>query len=70
MVVETAFVVQQDDFRVRLLIDNKHKDKRRAFITLLKNIFAGREPFESPNKKRLSKAHKKKKKQKKIAAQK
>ncbi|WP_417522244.1 hypothetical protein [Marinobacter sp.] len=60
MVIETAFVVSEPDFRVRLLTESKNQHQRRPFIVLLKNTLAGRLPFESaPQKARKKKTKRK-----------
>ena len=63
MVIETAFLAEENDFRVNLLKSPKNKAHTRPFLTLLRNIFAGRRPFEG--KKMSKKRHKRKAEKKK-----
>ncbi|HCZ9068405.1 TPA: hypothetical protein O4G11_003624 [Proteus mirabilis] len=51
MLVETAFVVKNDDFRVKKISDSKYRHGQKPFFVILKNILAGRKPFDSPKKK-------------------
>jgi len=64
MLIETAFIVNSDDFRVKLLTDSKHQHDQRSFFVVLKNILAGRDPFESRSTKANKKSNKAKKKKK------
>ena len=61
MVIETAFVVDEDHMKAKLLTNSKHHEQRRPFIILLRNIFAGRNPFESKERKQGKKALKRNK---------
>lgn len=63
MVIETAFLAEEDDFRVKMLKNPKNKPNTRPFLILLRNIFAGRRPFEgrsTPKKRSRRKTQKKK----------
>jgi hypothetical protein len=57
MVIETAFLVDEDDFRVKNL---KGKDAK-PFLIAVKNVFAKRPPFQGPARSKSKKIHKKKK---------
>lgn len=59
MVIETAFLIDGDDFRVHLL---NFKDKGKPFFVIANNVFANRKPFEGKAKKRAKKSYKKAKK--------
>lgn len=65
MFCETAFVVADDDFRAKKLIERD--DTSKPFLVLLKNVLSGRKPFEGKAKKAAKKSYKKKKKTKKQA---
>jgi hypothetical protein len=57
MVIETAFLVDGDDFRVKNL---KGKDAK-PFLIAVRNVFAKRPPFQGPALSRSKKSYKKKK---------
>lgn len=59
MIIDTAFVVGPDDFRYKLF-NNKNT---KPFAVLMKNVFAGRKPFEGKTAKVAKKAAKRKKKE-------
>ena len=63
MLIETAFVVQSNDTRAERLTANKYRNDRKPFLVLLRNVLAGRLPFEGKAKAAAKKAYKKKKKQ-------
>ena len=63
MLIETAFVVQTNDNRAERLTETKFKDDRKPFLVLLRNVLAGRLPFEGKAKKAAKKAYKRKKRQ-------
>ncbi|MBU2979864.1 hypothetical protein [Alteromonas sp. C1M14] len=58
MVIETAFLVDEDDFRVKLL---QGKDTK-PFLIAVRNVFAKRPPFQGPALQKSKKGYKKKKK--------
>ncbi|EGQ9055240.1 hypothetical protein HJ196_23290 [Vibrio parahaemolyticus] len=64
MLIETAFVENNNDFRVKMLLGETAKDEMKPFLVLLRNILAGRGPFEGMVKKTAKKIYKKKKKAK------
>ncbi|NMU29919.1 hypothetical protein HKB21_30365 [Vibrio parahaemolyticus] len=64
MLIETAFVENNNDFRVKMLLGETVKDEMKPFLVLLRNILAGRGPFEGMVKKTAKKIYKKKKKAK------
>ncbi len=64
MVIETSFFVGSGHPKVKLLVEAKHNHRRKPFFTLLKNIFSGRGPFESAQKRKRVKAKKRGKKKK------
>jgi hypothetical protein len=55
MVIETAFLVDEDDFRVKLL----RGDDTKPFLVAVKNVFAKRPPFQGPAIRRSKKNYKK-----------
>lgn len=59
MVIETAFMIDGDDFRVNLL---NSRDKGKPFFVIANNVFANRKPFDGKAKKRAKKSYKKAKK--------
>ena len=48
MLIETAFVVAEDDFRVKKLTDKRNRQDQKPFLVILRNVLAGRKPFDSP----------------------
>ena len=50
MLIETAFVVDADDFRVKKLTSKQNKQDQKPFLVILRNVLAGRKPFDSPKK--------------------
>lgn len=61
MLIETAFVVLPNDNRAERLTAHRYKDDRKPFLVLLRNVLAGRLPFEGKAKTAAKKAYKKKK---------
>ncbi|WP_077342518.1 hypothetical protein [Pseudocolwellia agarivorans] len=61
MVVETAFLVDENDFRLRLL----QGDDTKPFLVAVKNVFAKRPPFQGAVLQRSKKGYKKAKKARK-----
>lgn len=57
MVIETAFLVDEDDFRVKLLQGRDTK----PFLVAVRNVFAKRPPFQGPALRKSKKNYKKKK---------
>ncbi len=57
MVIETAFLVDEDDFRVKLLQGRDTK----PFLVAVRNVFAKRPPFQGPALRKSKKSYKKKK---------
>ena len=50
MLIETAFVVDADDFRVKKLTSKQNKQDQKPYLVILRNVLAGRKPFDSPKK--------------------
>lgn len=68
MLIETAFIATDDDWRVKLLTGGAQKDNAKPFLVLLRNVLAGRAPFEGKAKRSAKKGYKKKKKQRNSGA--
>lgn len=66
MIIETAFMVDADDFRVNSL---KSSDAK-PFLVVLKNVFAKRQPFQGQEVRRSKKRYKKEKKARQAKSQK
>jgi hypothetical protein len=55
MLIETAFVVGANDSRVKRLRDKNYRQQQKPFLVILKNVLAGRRPFDSPRKPKKTK---------------
>ncbi|MCG7550887.1 hypothetical protein [Pseudoalteromonas sp. Of7M-16] len=66
MVIETAFLVSETDFRYENFIDSDN-DKSKPLYVVLRNVLARRKPFEGKAKKNSKKSFKRAKKAKKLA---
>lgn len=55
MLIETAFVVDANDFRVKRLTEKRHRQDQKPFLVILRNVLGGRKPFDSPKKAKKTK---------------